>query len=262
MKKIQNKIQLGRFLVIAGVLVVAGCDSGGGTSSGTSGGPGHLTAPLEGWWHGSWSRNTTLTDILVDTSDATTHLDPQDGVARLQITSASGSSQTISGSLLMSGFECFSDGTASGSWSGSNVGLTVTDSGTPAGAGTRVASITVTNAGTGYTQNTTTVTLSAPDSIGGVQATATATVAADDTISGFVITNSGSGYNLAPSVTIADSGGGQGAVGTAVLDEAVTAGQLSLSGYQSSSGQLIFSYSVTSGDCEAKRGTVTLTKSG
>ena len=127
-------MRLSQFLVILGFLALAGCDSGGGTSSGTSGGPGHLTTPLEGWWHGSWSRNTTLTDILVDTSDATTHLDPQDGVARLQITSASGSSQTISGSLLMSGFECFSDGTASGSWSGSNVGLTVTDSGTPAGA--------------------------------------------------------------------------------------------------------------------------------
>ena len=262
MKKRQIKSQLGRCLVILGVLALAGCDSGGGTSSGTSGGPGYLTTPLEGWWHGSWSRNTTLTDILVDTGDATTHLDPQDGVARLQITSASGSSQTISGSFLMSGFECFSDSTVSGSWSGSNVGLTVTDSGTPAGAGTRVASITVTNAGTGYTQATTTVALSAPDSIGGVQATATATVAADNTISGFVITNSGSGYNLAPSVTISDSGGGQGAVGTAVLDEAVTAGQLSLAGYQSSSGQLIFSYSVVSGNCEAKRGTVTLSKSG
>ena len=262
MKKIQNKIQLGRFLVIAGVLVVAGCDSGGGTSSGTSGGPGYLTMPLEGWWHGSWSRNTTLTDILVDTSDAATHLDPQDGVARLQITSASGVSQTISGSLLMSGFECFADGSVSGSWSGSNLGMTVTDSSTAAGAGTRVASITVTNAGTSYTEKTTTVTLSAPDMISGVQATATATVAADQTISGFVITNSGSGYNLAPSVTISDTGDGEGAVGTAVLDEAVTAGQLSLSGYQSSSGQLIFSYSVTSGDCEAKRGTVTLTKSG
>ena len=262
MKKIQNKIQLGRFLVIAGVLVVAGCGSGGGTSSGTSGGPGHLTTPLEGWWHGSWSRNTTLTDILVDTSDATTHLDPQDGVARLQITSARGVSQTIAGYLLMSGFECFDDGSVSGSWSGSNVGMTVTDSSTAAGAGTRVASITVTNAGTSYTEKTTTVTLSAPDMISGVQATATATVAADQTISGFVITNSGSGYNLAPSVTISDTGDGEGAVGTAVLDEAVTAGQLSLSGYQSSSGQLIFSYSVTSGDCEAKQGTITLTKSG
>ena len=104
MKKRQNKIQLGRCLVIAGVLVVAGCDSGGGTSSGTSGGPGYMSVPLAGWWHGSWSRNTTLTNILVDTSDVTTHLGPQDGVARLQISSATGSSQTISGSLMMSGF--------------------------------------------------------------------------------------------------------------------------------------------------------------
>ena len=262
MKKKQIKSQLGRCLVIAGALVVVGCDSGGGTSSSTSGGPGYMSVPLAGWWHGSWSRNTTLTTILVDTSDVTTHLDPQDGVARLQITSASGSSQTIAGSLLMSGFECFVDGSVSGSWSGSNVGMTATDSSTPAGAGTRLASITVTNAGTSYTETTTTVALSAPDTISGVQATATATVAADKTISGFVITNSGSGYNLAPAVTISDTGDGEGAVGTAVLDEAVTAGQLSVSGYQSSNGQLVLSYSVSSGDCEAKRGSITLSKSG
>jgi hypothetical protein len=243
-------------------IFLVGCNSGGGTTSGTSGGPGYLTVPLAGWWSGGWSRNTTLTDIIVDTADVTTQLDPLDGVARLQITSASGSSQTISGSLLMTGFECFTSGTVSGSWSGSNIGMTVTDSSTPVGSGTRVASITVTNAGTSYQQSTTTVALSAPDTIGGAQATATATVAADNTISGFVITNPGSGYNLAPGITITDSGGGTGAVGTAVLDEAQTATALSLSGHQTSAGELKFAYTVASGKCEAKRGSITLNSSG
>jgi len=342
-------MRLSQFLVILGVLALAGCDSGGGTSSGTSGGPGHLTTPLEGWWHGSWSRNTTLTDILVDTSDATTHLDPQDGVARLQITSASGSSQTISGSFLMSGFECFDNGSIEGSWSGSNIGISVYSqptlvetagvsstitqvsggngyasvptvtfsapdnaSGTTAtghavisGAGS-ISSIAVTAGGTGYTQATTSVAISAPDLSGGTQATATATVSAGGAIVGFVVTEAGSGYSLAPGVVISDTGGGAGAVGTAALSDD-TAGQvtaivldsagsgyetaptitvsggggtgaiftaaldndvglnavrLSLSGHQTSAGQLKFQYSVASGECEAKRGSITLSKSG
>ena len=155
-------------------IFLVGCNTGGGTTSGTSGGPGYLTVPMAGWWHGSWSRNTTLTDIIVDTADPTTQLDPLDGVARLQITSASGSSQTISGSLLMTGFECFTSGTVSGSWSGSNIGMTVTDASTPAGSATA----------------------------------------------------------------------------------------LSLSGHQTSAGELKFAYIVASGECGAKRGSITLSKSG
>ena len=349
MKKKKNKPQLGRCLVIAGVLVVAGCDSGGGTSSGTSGGPGYMSVPLAGWWHGSWSRNTTLTNILVDTSDVTTHLDPQDGVARLQISSATGSSQTISGSLMMSGFECFDNGSIQGTWSGSNLGISVYSqptlvetagvsstitqvsggtgyssapavtfsapdnvSGTTAtghavisGTGS-ISSIAVTAAGTGYTQSTTSVTISAPDLSGGTQATATATVSAAGVIVGFVVTESGSGYSIAPGVVISDTGGGAGAVGTAslsddtagqvtaiVLDSAgsgyetaptitvsggggtgaiftasldndvgLNAVRLSLSGHQTAGGQLKLQYSVASGECEATRGSITLSKSG
>ena len=341
-------MRVSRFLTIAGALILVGCDSGGGTSSGTSGGPGYMSVPLAGWWHGSWSRNTTLTDILVDTSDVTTHLDPQDGVARLQITSASGSSQTISGSFLMSGFECFDNGSIEGSWSGSNIGIsvysqptlvetagvsstitqvsggsgyssvpTVTFSAPDNASGTTatghavisgkgsIASIAVSEAGTGYTEATTSVTISAPDLSGGTQATATATVSAAGVIVGFVMTETGSGYSIAPGVVISDTGDGAGAVGTAslsddtagqvtaiVLDSAgsgyetaptitITGGggtgaiftaaldndvglnavRLSLSGHQTSGGQLKLQYSVASGECEAKRGSITLSKS-
>lgn len=331
------------------IIFLVGCNSGGGTTSGTSGGPGYLTVPLAGWWSGSWSRNTTLTDIIVDTSDVTTQLDPLDGVARLRITSASGSSQTISGSLMMSGFECFDNGSIQGSWSGSNVGIsvysqptlvetagvssTVTQvsggsdyasaptvtfaapdnaSGTTAtghavisGKGS-IASLAVSAGGAGYTQATTTVTITAPDLTGGTQATATATASAAGSIVGFVMTEAGSGYSIAPGIIISDTGGGAGAVGTATLsddaagqvtaivldnagsgyetapsitisggggtgaiftaeldnDVGLNAVRLSLSGHQSSAGELKFSYTVASGECEAKRGNITLRKSG
>ena len=335
-------------LALGCMAALVGCNSGGGTSSGTSGGPGYLTVPLAGWWHGSWSRNTTLTDIVVDTSDVTTHLDPQDGVARLQITSASGSSQTISGSLMMSGFECFDNGSIQGSWSGSNVGISVysqptlvetagvsstitqvsggsgyssaptvtfsapehvtgetaTGHAVISGQGS-IASLAVSTGGTGYTQATTTVTITAPDLSGGTQATATATVSAGGIIVGFVVTEAGSGYSIAPGVIISDTGDGAGAVGTATLSDE-TAGQvtaialdsagsgyeippsitisggggtgaiftaaldndvgldavrLSLSGHQTAGGQLTLQYSVASGECEAKRGSMTLSKS-
>ena len=330
-------------------IFLVGCNSGGGTTSGTSGGPGYLTVPLAGWWSGSWSRNSTLTDIIVDTSDVTTQLNPLDGVARLQITSAAGPSQTISGSLMMSGFECFDNGSIQGSWSGSNVGISVysqptlvetagvsstvtqvsggsdyasaptvtfaapdNTGGTTAtghavisGKGS-IASLAVSAGGTGYTQATTTVTITAPDLTGGTQATATATVSAGGVIVGLVRTEAGSGYSIAPGIIISDTGGGEGAVAKAslsddtagqvtaiVLDNAgsgyetapsitisggggtgaiftaeldndvgLNAVRLSLSGHQSSAGELKFAYTVASGECEAKRGNITLRKSG
>ena len=332
---------------------LVGCNSGGGTTSGTSGGPGYLTVPLVGSWSGSWSRNTTLTDIIVDTSDVATHLDPLDGVVRLQITSAKGSSQTISGSLMMSGFECFDNGSIQGSWSGSNVGISVYSQPTlvetagvsstitqvPGGGGSgyssvptvtfsapehatgetatghavisgkgSIASLAVSSGagGAGYTQATTTVTITAPDLTGGTQATATATVSAGGIVVGFVVTEPGSGYSVVPGIIISDTGGGAGAVGTATLsnesagqvtaivldsagsgyetppsitidggggsgaiftaeldnDVGLNAVRLSLSGHQSSAGELKFSYTVASGECEAKRGNITLRKSG
>ena len=90
------------------------------------------------------------------------------------------------------------------------------------GAG-RIGSITVTNAGSGYTSNIT-VVIGAPSISSGTQAIAVATLESGEIV-GFVITNPGSGYSIAPSITIADSGGGTGGVGTAVLNEA-DAGQV------------------------------------
>jgi len=349
MLAVAKKPLLSHALLAGCCFLIAGCDSGGGTSSGTSGGPGYMSVPLAGWWHGNWSRNTNLTEILVDTSDVTTHLDPQDGVARLQITSASGLSQTIGGSLMMSGFECFDNGSIQGSWSGSNLGISVYSqptlvetagvssdiqsvsggsgyssvptvtfsppdhtSGTTAtghavisGTGS-ISEIDVKAGGTGYTQTTTSVTISAPDLSGGTQATATATVSSGGVIVGIVMTKHGSGYSIAPGVIISDTGGGAGAVGTAqlsddtagevtaiVLDNAgsgyetppsitisggggtgaiftasldndvgLNAVRLSLSGHQTAEGQLKLQYSVASGECESKRGSITLSKSG
>ncbi|MFM8745089.1 MAG: phage tail protein [Aestuariivirga sp.] len=76
-----------------------------------------------------------------------------------------------------------------------------------------VGSISVGAGGTGYS-TAPTVTLSAPQTAGGIQATATATVAAG-AITGFTVTNPGSGYSAPPTVTI--TGAGTGGTGTAVL---------------------------------------------
>ncbi|MEE3288672.1 MAG: hypothetical protein VX249_10730 [Pseudomonadota bacterium] len=167
--------------------------------------------------------------------------------------------------------------------------------------------------GSDYSPSHTTVTVGAPDLAAGVQATATATISSAKVIVGFVVTEAGSGYTKAPSVTITDprgvghgegavatatltdtsalglvthiiveesgsgyesaptisitGGGGSGASFTAALADTVTiAGtgiRLSLSGHQTASGQIKLAYSVASGDdCEAKRGSITLKKSG
>ena len=337
--------------LFAASVALKGCSSS--SSSGTSGGNGTIVVPLAGIWSGSWSRETTITDLITDTEDATTHLYPEDGVARLQITSASGSSQTISGDLLMSGFSCFDTGRVSGTWSGSNIGMTavsastqvstsgisttvtqvsggtgytsvptVTFSSPDVSTGTTatgtavigetggVASIAVSKAGTRYS-DLTTVEITAPDLAAGVQATATVSVADDDTIAGFVVTEAGSGYTKAPGVTVIDpdptpgkgaiatatltdtaalglvsqvivdnvgsgyemaptvsisGGGGSGASFTAALASTVTIEgtgvRLSLSGHQTAGGQIRLAYSVASGtSCEAKRGSILLTKS-
>ena len=76
-----------------------------------------------------------------------------------------------------------------------------------------VGTIAVTTPGTGYTAAPT-VTLSAPQAAGGIQATATATVSAG-AITAFTVTNPGTGYTAAPTVTII--GAGTGGVGTAAL---------------------------------------------
>jgi hypothetical protein len=76
----------------------------------------------------------------------------------------------------------------------------------------RVASITITNAGTGYT-SAPTVVFTAP--VGGTTATGTA-VLDGATIDSVTITNSGEGYVTAPTISFS-GGGGSSAAATAVL---------------------------------------------
>jgi len=83
-----------------------------------------------------------------------------------------------------------------------------TDSGTDS-----ISSITITNAGSGFTANPT-VTIAAPTGVNGVQATAIAYVAGG-TIASVVVTDPGYGYLVTPAVTWS-GGGGAGAVLTAV----------------------------------------------
>ena len=75
--------------------------------------------------------------------------------------------------------------------------------------GTSVLSITVSTQGLGYTGSTAAVTIGTPGLAYGTTASAIATVTSG-TISGVIVTNAGSGYITAPSVTIAapPSGGG------------------------------------------------------
>lgn len=80
--------------------------------------------------------------------------------------------------------------------------------------GTSVASITVTNDGSGYT-SVPTVTIGTPTAGYGTTATAVATVVSNK-VTAITVTNAGSGYLTAPSVTIT-GGGGSNAAATAVI---------------------------------------------
>lgn len=76
----------------------------------------------------------------------------------------------------------------------------------------RVATISIGTAGSGYTNAT--VTIGAPNISGGIQATATATITGG-AISAITITNAGTGYSSAPSVSI--TGDGTSATATATI---------------------------------------------
>jgi hypothetical protein len=79
--------------------------------------------------------------------------------------------------------------------------------------------ITITNAGTNYSNNitgNTTITISAPTGKNGVQATAAANVA-NGTIQSIYITNPGSGYITTPTITIADANTTPGTNATAIF---------------------------------------------
>ena len=78
-----------------------------------------------------------------------------------------------------------------------------------------VLSVAITNGGTAYA-GTLTVSISAPNQTGGVQATATATQTAG-VITSVTITEAGSGYTSAPTISITGSGGGSGFTGTITL---------------------------------------------
>ena len=67
-----------------------------------------------------------------------------------------------------------------------------------------VASVTINDGGSNYTNVT--VTFSAPDQTGGVQATGEAVTLAN-TIAQILVTEAGTGYTAAPSITITDAGG-------------------------------------------------------
>lgn len=84
-----------------------------------------------------------------------------------------------------------------------------------------VASINVTNGGSGYT-TAPTVTIAAPAG-GGVTATATATVNGSGVITGYTVTNQGSGYGTTlPAVTLTPTNGGSGGIATATSGSAST----------------------------------------
>lgn len=78
-----------------------------------------------------------------------------------------------------------------------------------------VLSVAITNGGTAYA-GTLTVSISAPNQTGGVQATATATQTAG-VITSVTITEAGSGYTSTPTISITGSGGGSGFTGTITL---------------------------------------------
>jgi hypothetical protein len=99
--------------------------------------------------------------------------------------------------------------------------VTITDttgSGATATATMQVNAIAVTAGGTGYGATTTSVTLSAPQTAGGIQATATATISSTGVITAIAVNVAGTGYTSAPTVTITDtSATGTGAAATATL---------------------------------------------
>jgi hypothetical protein len=92
--------------------------------------------------------------------------------------------------------------------------------------GQGVASVTLGGTWTGFTLATTTVTFSAPQLPGGVTATGTATIVGD-AITAIVITEKGSGYTSAPTVTIEDSDAGAEVIGTATAVLTVDTGPVS-----------------------------------
>jgi hypothetical protein len=84
-----------------------------------------------------------------------------------------------------------------------------------------VGVVALTNKGTGYT-TAPTVTISAPNQTGGVQANATSSLTSGGNTVGFIsLSNAGSGYNAAPTITFT-GGGGSGASAVAAYSTFAT----------------------------------------
>ncbi len=78
-----------------------------------------------------------------------------------------------------------------------------------------VGTIGIVNQGSGYTEAPT-VTISAPDQTGGVQANATATTSTANVVTSIALSNAGTGYTNAANLTVTFSGGGGGTGANAV----------------------------------------------
>jgi len=100
-------------------------------------------------------------------------------------------------------------------WADGNSDLQFTDGTDNHKQGTSIASITVTNQGSGYNSGTPTVTIGTPTAGYGTTATAIAVVSSNK-VQSVTVTYAGSGYLTAPSVTFS-GGGGSGAAATAVI---------------------------------------------
>jgi hypothetical protein len=100
-------------------------------------------------------------------------------------------------------------------WADGNSDLQFTDGTDNHKQGTSIASITVTNQGSGYNSGVPTVTIGTPTAGYGTTATAIAVVSSNK-VQSVTVTYAGSGYLTAPSVTFS-GGGGSGAEATAVI---------------------------------------------
>jgi hypothetical protein len=128
-----------------------------------------------------------------------------------------------------------------------NVGSTSTTADNGIG-GQGVASVTIAGEFSGFTLATTTVTFSAPQLPGGVTATGTATIVGG-AVTAIVMTEQGSGYTAAPTVTIADSDvGAEVTTGTATAVLTTDSGALNSTNASTNQQNAIVAYAYVTGN--------------
>lgn len=128
-----------------------------------------------------------------------------------------------------------------------NVGSTSTTADNGIG-GQGVASVTIAGEFSGFTLATTTVTFSAPQLPGGVTATGTATIVGG-AVTAIVMTEKGSGYTAAPTVTIADSDvGAEVTTGTATAVLTTDSGALNSTNASTNQQNAIVAYAYVTGN--------------